>query len=119
MAEGNPLYAGIPNPTLVRREILLGTKDILGVLKSYERVSVIREQKLALIQDLKQTTQEIIVLNRRFKTALPKAPIKATPAKSAGKESHHAVAVVETEPDQIDLLEAELAKIEAELKGLQ
>ena len=121
MADQNPLYAGIPNPTVIRRELLMGTKDVIGLLKNVEHVTRIREQKQAVLSDLKRTTEEIIVLNRRFKNALPKAPIKTTPAREVKEKSGAAARDDERNPtvDNIDALEAELAKIEAELKGLQ
>ncbi|MBI4449282.1 hypothetical protein HY641_04635 [Candidatus Woesearchaeota archaeon] len=118
MAEQNPLYAGIPNPILIRRELLMGTKDAIGLLKNYESVIVLREQKQAALMDLKRTTEEIIVLNRRFKNAMPKAPIK-TASERAHKEKPIREDSPETETDKIDILEQELTKIEEELKGLQ
>lgn len=130
MADDNPLYAGIPNPSSVRREILLGTKDVLSILKSFEELQSLREHKQAVLSDLKRTTDAIVALNRKLKQAIPKAPIKSIPKverrdddivhdKKTFVAPRPKVAPVSKEQSKIDLLEQELAKIEAELQGLE
>ena len=132
MAQDNPMYAGIPNPNLIRRELLLGTKDIIGSMKSFEQLLILREQKQAVFMDLKRTTEEIIVLNRRLKNAIPKAPIKMVPVKEEKRPEPLPSPLTKAERSMerverpaikpvhnIDILEQELAKIEAELKGLE
>ncbi|MEK6874995.1 MAG: hypothetical protein AABX52_04575 [Nanoarchaeota archaeon] len=119
--EQNPLYVGVPNPSLIRREILLSIKEIIGSLKSYDQIGLLRQEKHELTNEYKRIAEEIIVLNKRLKNAMPKAPLKAAPATQVKKiiEDRRATAQQKTEPDKVTVLETELAKIEAELKGLE
>jgi len=108
-------FVGIKDPVEIRKELLLGSKDIIASLRKYDRFSAFREEKQKYSEQLKRVMDEILVLNKRLRTHLPKTPLKG-PAmpKPAAKPVQKPKA-----KDKLDILEQELSKVEARLKSLE
>ncbi len=106
---------GIKDPMEVRKELLLGSKDLITSLKKYDEFVHLREAKQKYIEELKIVMDELLVLNKRLRTHLPKTPLKGPRV------------VRKVEPpkkpksprDQLDVLERELSRVESRLQALE
>jgi len=83
MAEKKSFYVGINNKSDLRKGLLECSKEIVGILKDYERLNSIREEKVEKIVELNNIVTEIKQLNNALKSKLPSENIraKATSAK--------------------------------------
>ncbi|MBW3019346.1 hypothetical protein KY329_04140 [Candidatus Woesearchaeota archaeon] len=112
--EEDVFYVGVSDPAGLRRDCLLGGKALLDILKRYEVSKELRENKLSYTHELKRVFDEILVLNRKMRSMLPKvpeAPGIASPVKKNVKTS--------LPKTHMDILEDELAKIEERLEALK
>ena len=114
-------FVGIPNATDLRRQILTNSKTAIGILKDYGEYSELRAEKLSAIIQLKKKVDEIIVLNKRIKTLLPKIPdIKPRQAEYvAPRQKTQSAKPVKHINHHVDILEEQLSKIERRLKALE
>jgi predicted nucleic acid-binding Zn-ribbon protein len=108
MAE-EPLFAGITEPTELRREILNSSKMAIDSLKRFERISIIREQKAKFAAELTKVVREINTLNKKLIQGLPKTTVKPKPLPTK---------IIEEKTKLADL-EDELARVEEKLRGLE
>ena len=91
------LFAGITEPTELRRELLNST------------ISIIRDQKMQFLSELTKVMREINTLNKKLGQGLPKTNVKAKPV---------ATKIIEEKTKLADL-EDELARVEQKLQGLE
>ena len=122
------LFVEIKEPSATRRDVLMATKDILDCLKKYEEYRHTKEQKEQTLMRLKGVVDELGSLNRKLRLKMPKAPI-ALPAreKSAAWEKEEKGEKFYTGPSpsvarpksKLDVLQAELEKIEQRLGALE
>ena len=103
------LFAGISEPTELRRELLNSTKMVIDSLKKFERISIIRNQKMQFLSELTKVMREINTLNKKLNQGLPKTNVKPKPA---------ATKIIEEKTKLADL-EDELARVEQKLQGLE
>jgi hypothetical protein len=91
---------------------------LLDILKRYEITRDLRTNKIEYIVELKRVFDEILVLNRKLRTKLPKVPEHPTldDVPKSTKKVKNAPANIRT---HMDILEDELAKIEERLEGLK
>lgn len=108
-------YVQIKEPNTIRKDVLVSTKDVLKSLKRYERVLDIREEKQKTVQELKRAFDEILVLNKKLRSTLPKTPIPAREKEVLEPEHKHVVRA----KSKLELLEHELADIERRLSSLE
>lgn len=104
-----PLYAGIAQPTELRRELLNSTKMVIDALRRFERINIIKEQKIKFIVELKKIMKEISSLNRKLKQSLPKTTVKPRPVSEK---------IIEEKTKLADL-EDELVRVEEKLQSLE
>ena len=122
--EEDPLFVGITSGDDLRKNILECSKDILESLKDYERFRSKREEKLRLIQKLKDDLKQISRLVGKVKTSLPtvkETGIKKPVAKKAEKPIKKEIPIKVEKPrekTEIEKLEAELDDIEKKLRSL-
>ncbi|MFH1400181.1 MAG: hypothetical protein ABIH41_01555 [Nanoarchaeota archaeon] len=127
------LYVPIQQPTMLRRELLEGSKEIIILLKDYHRIMLIRKQKLDLMEAIKAQLKETIFLIEKFKELVPEKefpmqheiikqalappPVVAPKPKPAPAP---APPIVKKDKDEEDLqmLEKALASIEDKLQQL-
>lgn len=115
MEKQDLFYVGIGGPVDIRKDLLTSSKVLLGGLKRYEDYQQLRDKKFELLGDLKRVFDELLVLNRKFRSKLPRIPEekpqperrKVAPKKEHPVKSH------------LDVLEDELRKIEKRLESLQ
>ena len=114
-------FVGIKNPSNARRLLLNSSKDVLDALKDYENFEDLKAEKAKHIIELKRVLDEILVLNKKLKTHIPKTPL-AGPAKrpSIGKhKKSRSTRKMSRVASKMDMLESELSKVEERLKGLE
>lgn len=117
-------FVKIENATETRKRLLETTKDLLSILTAYHRAIDLRDQKLELLDRLKQTLADLgelcaeadrLLPERSFKEIeqyLPKESPKPPVQKSAPKRAP-------LKPgDQMDRLQSALANIEERLNNL-
>jgi|GEM_PF-3221551 len=130
MAEQKSFYVGISNKSDLRKGLLECSKEIVGILKDYERLNSIREEKIEKIVELNNIVTEIKQLNNALKSKLPNDSIKSKPlpvkksfAKKAVKEKmvkkQAPVKIIAKKPTaEIKKLEEELSEIEERLNKI-
>lgn len=110
-----PLFIGIPNSVSVRRGILLSSKDLIDSLKKYEGLVDLRLRRQNYVVEFKRVVDELLVLNRKLRSHLPKTQLrekevpvrtKIEPTPFSSHKSH------------LNLLEEELSRVEARLDTL-
>ncbi len=106
-------FVGIKDPIELRKELLLGSKDLITSLKKYDRFTHMRHEKQKYTEQLKRIMDELLVLNKKLRNHLPATPLKVpgmvvTAPKRALKPK-----------DKLDVLEKELSKVESRLKALE
>ena len=111
------MYAGIAEPTAVRKKLLLSSRTIIDSLKRYEKYKLLREKRLIHVEQLKAAVAEINALNRKIKASLPKAP---RPKKLKKDELVHETKEEKpTRLDKVQKLEDDLKRIESKLAELE
>ena len=117
--EEDVFYVGVKDPSGLRKDCLLGSKMLLDILKRYEITRDLRTNKNEYMVELKRVFDEILVLNRKLRTKLPKVP--DTPVLDDAPKPAKKIAKKPTEKirTHMDILEDELAKIEERLEGLK
>lgn len=118
------LYIGITEPEVARRECLLASKAILDALKRYDAFRLLREDKMRIVFRLKNSVDELVVLNRKLRSHLPRHSIKFAvkeQRKTLVKPSKGKTAVEEPvhEDDALAILESHLKGIEEKLGRLE
>jgi hypothetical protein len=129
-AKEKGFYVGISNPIDVRRNLLETSKDIIQILKRYESLHRIKEEKRAEMNKFRSTVSEITQLMLRLKTSLPPVRIEDLPRREVTETTTRKpiapMAVKRAKVSQesaapgseLDRLEQELGKIEDKLKSL-
>ena len=123
-------YVGIRDQVELRKNLLQSSKDILDSLRRYEQYKLIKEEKLQYILALKNVFDELLVLNRRLRSKLPKSvsaapelPGKVAVEEELGEAEAPIKKVVRELPSRVksklDILEEELAKVERRLTSLE
>lgn len=114
------LYVGISDPKEIRRYVLESSKSMLSVLKGYEEIKSIREEKLAVQGEYDQTMKQIMLLCNRLKKEFPemaaRVPSEAmiAPApRHVHKKTQRRIGL-----NGIDKLEDEMKAIEEKLRVL-
>jgi uncharacterized protein involved in exopolysaccharide biosynthesis len=120
----------VKEPSEVRKNILETLRDIVGVLKRFEKFRHIRHEKLERINKLRGLVKETNKVLGTLKAKLPQTNLRVTVARETQKQpkkTHHrngkkAKVVEEKMPKkemtETDKLEAELSAIEDKLKSL-
>jgi hypothetical protein len=72
-------FVGVKNPVDVRRDLLNSSKTIINSLIKYEQYRDLREQKLKQVEALKKVMDDLVFLNRKLRTHLPKMKASPTP----------------------------------------
>jgi|SRR3989338_5634516 len=122
-------FVQVKAPNEVRRNILETLKDIVEVLKSFEKFKHIRHQKLENINHLRVLLRQANKMLGDLRIKLPQTNLRAIPVKDTAKQPkkvHHKKKkgksaeekMPKKEMTEVDKLEAELSAIEAKLKSL-
>lgn len=124
-------FVGIREHQTVRKDLLQSSKMLLDSLKRHELYRRVKEDKLRAVNDLKRVFDELLVLNKKFRGKLPKVPVKVpdvpmreeaqsrVQAKGAKSVPLKQERLQPVNKSKLDLLEEELAKVEARLGGLE
>lgn len=115
--EEEKFYVGISNPTSLRRNLLEGSKNIIGSLQRYEKSKDIRKKKIEKIFELRKLIRSIKKLNSSLNSKLPYFPkvTKKRVKKKIEKESIEP----ELEKEIEKVKSSELKKLEDELKNIE
>lgn len=120
------LFVELKEPAAVRRDVLMGTKDILDCLKRYEEFKTLKAQKQEAVDKLNRIVSDLQSLNRRLRNKMPKPPVTIPSIRESAWEEEGAVEKVSkgTLPSaarpqsKLDILQEELNKIESRLAAL-
>lgn len=117
-----PLFVGIGDPVLVRRNLLLSSKELIDALKRQEGLIDLRLRKENYLVEFKRITDALVVLNKKLRVHLPKVPLREKEARyvipiRALSESPEAP-ILYKKNSHIELLEKELSRIESKLNAL-
>ena len=128
MAEDNSFYVGLKDPNTVRKEILISSKEIIGLLKKYDHINEIRTKKIEKITELNKVIADIKKLTNTFRSKLPATKLKGEKAKpekkniSSAKKKSRIRTKKSTSEDlkkddstEVKALERELSEIESRL----
>jgi hypothetical protein len=115
VSKKEPFFVGIKDTVYVRRSVLLSSKNLIDCLKKYEGLVDLRLRKQNYVVEFKRVVDELLVLNRKLRSHLPNMHLRE-------KEVH-----VRTKPkpslsshkSHLDMLEAELSRVEAKLDHLE
>jgi hypothetical protein len=109
--EDNSFYVRIFEPTEFRKNLLLSSRVLLETLKKSESINEIRNEKLRNVGELKKIIEEVVLLNRKITTAMPKTKFRQTPFKKLST-------MTSSKRANLNMLESELGKIESKLGRL-
>ena len=117
------LFVELREPASIRRDVLMATKDVLDSLKRYEEYKATKAEKMKALAELKHVVDDLLSLNRRLRSKMPKAPIKVS---ELTREKEEMVERDFTGPSpsvarpksKLDVLQEELEKIESRLSAL-
>ncbi len=124
-------FVGIREHQTVRKDLLQSSKMLLDSLKRHELYRRVKEDKLRAVNDLKRVFDELLILNKKFRGKLPKVPVKVPDVpmreeprpqalpKGAKSSPLKQEKLQSSSKSKLDLLEEELAKVEARLGGLE
>lgn len=114
-------FVGVLEPVQVRRQVLGCSKDVISILKRFERFKELRIEKIENTLKLKKLFEEINFLNNKLKQHLPKTKLRAL-----GKEPQIIPQilvpqrmVVPRDTSTLDKLEQELMELEQKLDRLK
>jgi hypothetical protein len=121
-----PLYIGVASPDNLRRNVLESSKDIISVLKQYQRILQVREEKKQATTNLNDVIVEIKNKLVQLKKALPSVPLRdRVEAPKPQEEAAQNDPVIEPTPaptkravSELDKLEKELQQVEKKLGNL-
>lgn len=123
----NVLFVELKEPSATRRDVLMSTKDVLDALKKYEEYKSIKAEKMTVLSQLKRVADDLLVLNRKLRAKLPKAPIQIPGFTIRAREREEKEEPFITGPaphlarpkSKLDILQEELEKIESRLSALE
>lgn len=122
MAE-DPFFVGVPRAVSLRRELLMSSKDILTSLKRHEVLKEIRKAKVEAFFELRTVMEELMVLNRKLRGALPKTSMKPALKRPSEKMPPRPMDMPKKtepkKPDQLDVLQDAMSRIEQQLRDLE
>jgi len=122
--KGDVYFVGLEKPNELRRTLLESTRDVVDVMKRFERFKSVREQKIKEIERLKSDIREISKLISKLRAELPKTKLRVKlPKREEVPEKKKVVKKEVKKPKkkemtELDKLESELSAIEGKLKGL-
>ena len=122
-------FVQVKEPNEIRRNILETLKDIVEVLKSFEKFKRMRHEKLERINHLRVLIRQANKMLGDLRIKLPQTNLRAASVKDAAKQDkkvHHRKKkgksaeekIPKKEMTEVDKLEAELNAIETKLKSL-
>lgn len=110
-------FVGISEPIVLRKEILLSTKNAIQFLKKNEELKDLRINKIEKIMQFKNEMKEINALMNRLKEKLPKAKLRV---KTVPRIKHKKIKKIKTKKtSELEKLEMELGDIEKKLGRLR
>jgi hypothetical protein len=126
MPEEKTFYVGVGNKSEIRRDLLECSKSVVGLLKNYDKLNSVRQEKIEQILNLKNIMSEIkqlsIVLKDKFPSqasSVKIAPKKRVVVKEKIIVPKTVVKTVYKKPDnEIKKLEEELSEIEERLNRM-
>lgn len=114
-------FVNISGADELRRELLESSKDIVEILKNYERFKSANEEKKKEIENLRLKIKEISRLIARLRSSLPLLKLKGLKKESGVKEKAALKEVKKAtkKPEsELDRLENELNEIESKLNSI-
>ncbi|MBN1644917.1 hypothetical protein JW851_02675 [Candidatus Woesearchaeota archaeon] len=117
VAKKKPFFVGIKDTVFIRRSVLLSSKNLIDCLRKYEGLVDLRLRKQNYVVEFKRVIDELLVLNRKLRSHLPKTELreKEVPVRTKAKPS----VSIPLNKSHLDILEEELARVESKLDRLE
>lgn len=114
--EEKDIFVGIKDPKEVRRAMLEALRDLISLLQKSEEMKRVRAERYETVAELRARMNDIAIDLARLEQMLPKytfekPKIEEVVEKKEGKKPR-------AKEEDIELLERELAEVEAKLKLL-
>lgn len=116
--EKKPFFVGINDPVFIRRSALLSSKNLIDCLKKYEGLVDLRLRKQNYLVEFKRVVDELLVLNRKLRSHLPKMHLRGKEVPMRTKIQSKPIASPYGH-SHLDMLEEELSRVEAKLDTLE
>lgn len=114
------LFVGIPEPIDVRRNLLESSRDLIKCLQTYEKLELIRNQKLKYFKEMKRVSAELDLLITKLKQKIPKQGIrKLEKTEQKKKITEELITPNKKLKSDLKKLEEQLQEIEEQLKNLK
>lgn len=111
-----PFFVGITDPVFVRRNVLLSSKNLIDCLKKYEGLVDLRLRKQNYVVEFKRVVDELLILNRKLRSHLPKTYLREKEVLVRNKVESKPL--IPSHRSHLDILEEELSRIESKLDTL-
>jgi hypothetical protein len=110
------LFVGIYEPVDVRRNLLEASREVVGSLQSYEKLGVLRANKLRNFEEMRKIMQELDLLVTKLKTKLPKSQLRKALGNVKPQKTRERLL-----PKNVDMqkLESEIRNIEREFSKIK
>ena len=87
MASEDSLFIRIDDPVEFRKSLLESSRNIVHGLQAYERIKVLRVQKLEMMAQLRDVMKDVSSLSNRLNGQLPAVEIKQPEKRAAEKKA--------------------------------
>lgn len=104
-------YIGIKNAREFRRETLEASRNAISILKSYQKIVLIRKQKLKLLNKLKNDLKEINSLVKHLDTGMPDMGLRAHLKKVKEVEDNASEYIKKEDPNAVPVIEEQNVEV--------
>jgi hypothetical protein len=118
--ESESYFVSAKNPLELRRQLLESTKKTVLSMQNFQRLQMVREQKLQELSNLRQSIKELIYLNKKFNEKLPRYDNELLHEyKRVTKESQKVVAAALPHIKQVKNIERTIAREKSDMEKLE
>ena len=107
------LFVGISKPKALRKELLETLRDIISLIKRNEKLKKARADRYEAVAELRVMMNDIAVGLAKLEQLLPSFDFETPKLEPLGKAKEEKP---RTKDEEIDMLESELAEVEAKLR---
>ncbi len=111
-------YTVINEPETIRKSLLLFSKSMISALMHYEKLKVIRNEKMSLIKEYNETIDQIVTILNQIQKLLPEVKDETQNVKKTQKKSK-TVTQNKPKPNRMQKLYSQLEEINKKLGSLQ
>lgn len=91
-------FVGVSNPKEIRKDLLMSSKQVVEALVALEQYKAVREEKQALLAELKKNMDSLVFLNKKLRSHLPR--VKHAPRTAQIAHDHMLKSEIEAKKKQ-------------------